>query len=69
MRLIIQSVVTGRFLAPSARGEPEWVLSLRDAAGGVFSDPEDAIQLVADHLEYDDKCQIVDLDRLGIYND
>lgn len=70
MRLLIQSVATGRFLCPSLDGgEPEWQLDLKRAGGGVFTDPELAIQLIEDHAESGDRLQLVDLDRLGTPND
>lgn len=70
MRLIVQSTTTGRFLAPSLEdGLPEWVVSLRDAGGGVVSDMETAHQLMDDHSDFDDRCIVVDLDRLGTAND
>lgn len=69
MRLIVQSITTGRFLAPSADGMPEFVVSLRESGGGVVSDLERACQLVEDYSDFDDICVIVDLDRLGTAND
>lgn len=70
MRLLVQSVATGRFLAPNLEdGSPEWVASLREAGGGVVADIEAAHQLLADHTEPEDGAQIVDLDRLGTAND
>lgn len=70
MRLILQSLVTGRFLAPSLDGgEPVWVRSLREAGGGVFSDPEAAAQLMFDNTDSDDRVVVIDLDRLGTAND
>jgi hypothetical protein len=70
MRLIVQSVSTGRFLVPSLDGgEPEWTSDLKKAGGGVFTDPEQAIQLVEDNVDTGDQIQLVDLDRLGTAND
>ena len=70
MRYIIQSQITGRFLAPSEDGgEPVWVRSLRLAGGGVFTDIERAAQLVVDNTDSDDRAIVIDLDRLGTAND
>ena len=70
MRLIVQSLVTGRFLCPSLDdGQPQWVVSLREAGGGVVTDPEAAQQLLEDCCDFDDKPAVVDLDRLGTVND
>lgn len=70
MRLLIQSLATGRFLAPSLDdGQPEWVASLREAGGGVVDDMDAAVQLVEDHCDPEDRPQVVDLDRLGTLND
>ena len=69
-RLLIQSTVTGKFLCPDmCGGEPVWVSCLRDAGGGVFSDPEMIDQLIHDNTDYDDRAIVVDLDRLGTTND
>ena len=69
-RLLIQSASTGRFLCPSlSDGQPEWVTSLREAGGGVFSDVETAHELVRDHCDFDDMPILIDLDRLGTAND
>ena len=66
MRLLVQSLATGRFLCPSLRdGTPEWVASLREAGGGVVNEPEAAHQLVQDCCDLDDKPVVIDLDRLG----
>lgn len=66
MRLLIQSAVTGRFLAPSPDGgSPEWVVSLKEAGGGVVFDMETAVDLIAEHADLEDRPQVVDLDRLG----
>lgn len=70
MRLLVQSLTTGRFLAPSLDdGQPEWVASLREAGGGVVGDMDAAIQLVEDNCDPEDRPQIIDLDRLGTVND
>ena len=70
MRLIVQSLITGRFLAPDKEGgEPVWVRSLRSAGGGVVTDPEMAAQLLIDCVDSDDHAVIIDLDRLGTVND
>ncbi|MBV5292546.1 MAG: hypothetical protein JZU58_09345 [Curvibacter lanceolatus] len=70
MRLLVQSLATGRFLAPSLDdGQPEWVASLREAGGGVVGDMDAAFQLVEDHCDPEDRPQVIDLDRLGTAND
>jgi len=70
MRLIIQSLVTGRFLCPDmGGGEPVWVRSLREAGGGVVTDLDQAAQLLIDNSDSDDKAVVIDLDRLGTVND
>jgi len=70
VRLLVQSLATGRFLVPSLDdGMPEWVVSLRDAGGGVVADEDSAIQLVEDHCEPDDRPIVLDLDRLGTFDD
>lgn len=70
MRLIVQSLATGRFLAPSQDdGQPEWVRSLAQAGGGVVDDVERATQLVHDWADADDEPAIVDLDVLGTADD
>lgn len=70
MRLLVQSITTGRFLAPSMDdGQPQWVGSLREAGGGVVFDIEAAHQLVDDHCEPEDQPIVIDLDRLGTAND
>lgn len=70
-RYIVQSQVTGRFLCPSPDGltEAVWVRSLRQAGGGVVTDPEQAAQILADNADSDDRAVLVDLDRLGTAND
>lgn len=70
MRLLVQSLATGRFLVPSPDdGQPIWVASLREAGGGVVGDPESAQQLIQDWCDFDDKPTVIDLDRLGTAND
>lgn len=70
MRLLVQSCDTGRFLVPDAEGGgAEWVPSLRDAGGGVISDPEIALQVAEDWAEAGERVQVVDLDRLGTADD
>lgn len=66
MRLLVQSLASGRFLAPSLDdGTPEWVVGLALAGGGIVSDPDAALQLLEDNTEPEDRAVIVDLDRLG----
>lgn len=70
MRLLVQSATTGRFLAAAPDGgSPEWVVSLKEAGGGVVFDMETAVELIAEYAELDDRPQVVDLDRLGTIND
>lgn len=70
MRLLIQSLASGAFLVPSTLdGQPEWVSSLREAGGGVCSDAESIVQLLADNTDPDDQAIVIDLDRLGTVND
>ncbi|WP_038206683.1 hypothetical protein [Xenophilus azovorans] len=69
MRLIVQSLATGRFLAPGRDGTPEWFRSLAKAGGGVTDDVERAVQLVQDWTDPDDDASIVDLDVLGTADD
>lgn len=69
-RYLIQSMNTGRFLAPCTEGgEPVWVSSLRDAGGGVVADMEMIAQLVEDCCDFEDQAIVIDLDRLGTVND
>ncbi len=69
-RYLLQSSVTGRFLCPSIDdGSTVWVRTLREAGGGVSTDPEVLSQLALDHCDFDDMPCIVDLDRLGTAND
>lgn len=70
MRWIVQSLATGRFLAPSLDdGQPEWVASLREAGGGVVPDAESAMQLIEDNTDFEDRAIAIDLDRLGTMQD
>ena len=70
MRLLIQSLVTGKFLCPALDGsEPMWTGSLREAGGGVVHTIEEAHQLFEDNCDIDDGAVVVDLDRLGTAND
>jgi hypothetical protein len=69
MRLLIQSMSSGRFLVPCGGGDVEWVPSLKFAGGGVVDDLERALQLAADYGEFGEQVQLVDLDRLGTIND
>lgn len=70
MRLIVQSLNTGKFLCPSLEdGSPVWVSSLREAGGGVLTDFESIAQLALDHCDFDDMPVFIDLDRLGTAND
>ena len=69
-RYLIQSLATGRFLAPSLDdGQTEWVSSLRDAGGGVVFDLDTVHQLVQDCCNGDDVPVLIDLDRLGTIAD
>lgn len=70
MRYVVQSLATGRFLAPSFDdGQPSWVMSLREAGGGVVGDMEAAHQLISEWCDFDDRPILIDLDRLGQAND
>lgn len=70
MRLLVQSLTTGKFLCPCPEGgEPIWVASLRLAGGGVVGDLETADQLAQDNCDFDDQPIVIDLDRLGTIND
>ena len=70
MRLVIQSLNTGRFLCPSLDGgDPVWVASLREAGGGVMFDLESAQQIFSEWCDFDERPVVVDLDRLGTAND
>ena len=68
-RLLIQSRSTGRFLVPGDDGQPEWVADLKQVGGGVLDDMERCVQIIADHADFEDMPQVVDLDRLGSFND
>lgn len=70
MRLLVQSLETGRFLVPVGElGQPEWVRSLREAGGGVIADEEEARDMAIEYAELGEAVQLVDLDRLGTSND
>lgn len=70
MRLLVQSLSTGRFLCPSAEdGQPTWVASLREAGGGVVTELDSAHQLLQDCCDFEDQPVLIDLDRLGTAND
>lgn len=70
MRLLVQSLATGRFLCPSADdGQPQWVASLREAGGGVVNEMYAAHQLLQDNCDAEDQPVVIDLDRLGTAND
>lgn len=63
MRNVIQSRMTGCFLAPSVEdGQPEWVMLLSEAA--IVEDLETAAQIIEDHLDAFHRCQVIDLDDL-----
>jgi hypothetical protein len=70
MRLVVQSLETGRFLCPSlVDGQPEWVVSLREAGGGVITDQDEAFTMAVEYAEHGEPVQVVDLDRLGTADD
>lgn len=70
MRLLVQSLDTGRFLVPDAiGGGADWCSSLREAGGGVLDDPEAALQVAQEFAELGERVQVVDLDRLGTADD
>lgn len=69
-RLLIQSRTTGRFLVPSpADNQPIWIRDLKKAGTGVVDDMENCIQMIEEYADFDDFCQVIDLDRLGTPND
>lgn len=68
-RYLIQSTRTGRFMVPDEDNQPTWVTSLKEAGVGVLDDPETCFQIIADHCDFDDCAQVIDLDRLGTLND
>lgn len=69
-RYLVQSLGTGRFLAPSMEdGTPEWVPSLREAGGGVVRDYESALAMASEYAEIGEAVQVVDLDCLGTSDD
>lgn len=60
MPYVIQSGITGQFLAPSFEdGQPEWVMLLREA--GTVQDLESCAQLIEDHTEPFHRPLVVDL--------
>lgn len=59
---VIQSVETGKFLAPDSCGVPDWVMMLCDA--GVVSDYETAAEMILDYLDFDHQVKIIDLSKL-----
>jgi hypothetical protein len=69
VRLLVQSAATGRFLAPDEYGSPVWVTALSAAGGGVVQDYESAAQLIADHCDFDHSPIVIDIDRLGTFED
>ena len=68
-RLLIQSRSTGRFFVPGDDGQPEWVTDLKRVGGGLLEDMDHCFQIIADHADFDDMPQVIDLDRLGSVND
>lgn len=63
MRYVIQSAVTGAFLAPGYEdGQPEWVMLLREAVA--VDDLETCVQLIEDHCEPFHRAMVVDLTEL-----
>ena len=59
---VIQSVETGKFLAPNYCGVPDWVMLLTDA--GLVSDYETAAEMILEHLDSCHKVIIINLDDL-----
>lgn len=65
-RYLVQSASTGRFLVPSLDdGTPGWVLSLREAGGGVVADYGMAAEMAIEYADIGESVQVVDLDLLG----
>lgn len=63
MRNVIQSRMTGCFLAPSLEdGQPEWVMLLSEAA--IVEDVETCLQIIEDHVDFYHRVQLVDLDDI-----
>lgn len=60
---VIQSVETGKFLAPDSCGMPDWVMLLTEA--GTVSDYETAVEMIIDHLDIDYKVVIIDLNEIN----
>jgi hypothetical protein len=65
-RYVVQSLATGKFLAPGDDGQPEWVVSLRDGLAGMVGDTDHAWQLVRDWCEPEDLPQLVNLDEVQL---
>lgn len=69
-RYLVQSKTTGRFLCPSLEGgSVEWVSDLKASGGGVIADLDECIEMINEYSDFDDQCQVIDLDRLGTVND
>lgn len=64
MRLVIQSLEHGMFIAPTGDGNVEWVTSLELA--GVLPDLEMAMDIVTDHCDLEDRAKVIDLDSIEI---
>ena len=63
MRNVIQSRMTGCFLAPSVEdGQPEWVMLLSEAS--IVEDLETCAQIIEDHIDSFHRCQVIVLDDL-----
>ena len=63
MRNVIQSRMTGCFVAPSVEdGQPEWVMLLSEAS--IVEDLETCAQIIEDHIDSFHRCQVIDLDDL-----
>ena len=59
---VIQSVETGKFLAPNYCGVPDWVMLLTDA--GKVSEYEIAAEIIIEYFDEFDQAVIIDLDSL-----
>jgi hypothetical protein len=68
-RFLIQSRASGKFLAGLDGDAPIWVADLREAGGGVLDDMDAVTALVVDHCDFDEFPFVIDLDRLGTFND
>jgi hypothetical protein len=64
MRLLVQSISTGRFLVPGEFGSPVWERDLSQCGGGIVDDTEHASKLIVDHCDCDDLAVVVDLDQV-----